>query len=76
MLIKAISILVGLLACKSNSHGLIKGISFGAVYSCIAFIIFSLLAGTFNLTISLLLDILYCASVGGVMGVIMINIKK
>ena len=77
MLIKAISILLGLiLILKNRKGGLVKGCLFGVTYSLIAFIVFSILSGAFTFTSKILLDCLYCAVVGGLIGIIIVNIKS
>lgn len=77
LVIKAVSIFIGLnFVLKDKTKGLIKGAIFGSVYCAFAFIVFSILAGTFSIGISFLLDLLYTVSVGGVIGIILVNIKK
>lgn len=76
LLIKGISVLVGsLIAVRGNSKGLIKGLSFGAIYIVFAFIVFSLLAGSFSLGVSSLLDLAFGALLGGIVGIVKVNRK-
>ena len=74
MLIKAISVLFGsMVAIKTKSHGLFKGIVFGLIYIFVAFLVFSFLAGSFVFDNQTLLDFVSCAIVGGIVGVIKVN---
>lgn len=76
MIIKAVSVVVGaLVAVKGNSKGLVKGISFGTIYIVIAFLIFSILAGSFSVGVSGLLDLISAATCGGIVGIIKVNRK-
>ena len=75
--IKAISVFVGTLVfAKSKTKGLIKGILFGLVYTTVAFLLFSALSASFDLSISLLLDYLFAAGVGAIAGIIKVNTAK
>lgn len=74
--IKTISVLVGsMVAIKGESKGLVKGICFGLIYIFVAFISFSIMANTFSVDLSLLLDILFSCLAGGLVGVIKVNSK-
>ena len=75
--IKAISVFVGTLVfAKSKTKGLVKGILFGLVYTTVAFLLFSALSASFDLSISLLLDYLFAAGVGAIAGIIKVNTAK
>ncbi len=77
MIIKALSVVLGsLVAVKGNSKGLVKGVSFGAIYIVVAFLIFSLLAGSFSVGLSGLLDLLSAIACGGIVGIIKVNRKQ
>ena len=72
--IKGISVLIGsIIAIKGDSKGLLKGVSFGAIYIFLAFVIFSVLAGSFSINLSFLLDILFAALLGGLIGIFKVN---
>ena len=74
MFIKIISTLLGaLVAIKTNSKGLLKGIAFGLIYITIAFVVFSFLAGSFVFDNQTLLDFIACAIVGGIIGITKVN---
>lgn len=74
MIIKAISAMLGaMVAIKSKSKGLVKGVLFGIIYISIAFIVFSFLAGSFAFDGQTALDFLASAIIGGIVGVIKVN---
>lgn len=77
LIIKGVSIAVGaLLFTRKSKNGIIKGAIFGVFYTVIAFALFSLLAGTFNLGFGLLLDIAFAVMIGAIMGIIGVNTRK
>ncbi len=72
--IKGLSVLVGaIFAVKGTHKGLAKGVLFGIIYIIVALVIFSLLAGTFAIGISTLLDVLFAALLGGIVGIVKVN---
>ena len=75
LLIKGVCVLVGssLAVKKGTSKGLLKGVLFGIVYIAIAFIIFSILAGTFSVGLSTVLDLAFAGLLGGIIGIIKVN---
>ena len=74
MAIKAVSVLFGsLVAVRGETSGLVKGATFGLVYILAAFLCFSFLAKTFELTIGFFLDIICAVLVGGIVGIIKVN---
>lgn len=76
LLIKGVSVLIGaLVAVCGDSRGLLKGASFGAIYIIFAFFVFSILAGTFEMGISLLLDIAFASLLGAIVGIFKVNKK-
>lgn len=76
LVIKTISVLVGsMVAIKGENKGLIKGVSFGLLYIFVAFVSFSILANTFSVDLSFILDVLFSCVAGGLVGVIKVNSK-
>lgn len=75
--VKVLSLFFGLfLGIKERESGLIKGIICGLIYSVLSSFLFSLYAGGglfygFNL-----LDLLFCVIIGGISGIIIVNIRK
>ena len=75
--IKALSVFIGsYIFAKKSNKGLIKGITFAIFYTLLAFVLFSVLAGGFNVSFGLLLDVLFTSAVGGVAGILGVNTKK
>lgn len=72
--IKTISVFIGsLVAIKGESRGLVKGVCFGLLYIFVAFISFSILAKTFSVDTSFILDVIFSCIAGGLVGVIKVN---
>lgn len=72
--IKTISVIVGsLIAIKSESKGLVKGVTFGLLYVVLAYVSFSILAKSFAVDLSLLLDIVFASLAGGIVGIVKVN---
>ena len=75
--IKSISVLVScLIALKTPHNCWIKGIISGLIYTALAYVIFSLLAGKFTFDIGLLNDAVVGVVSGFLSGVIAANIRK
>lgn len=72
--IKTISVVIGsLIAIKSESKGLVRGILFGLLYIVLAFAIFSILAKTIVLDLSFILDVVFSCLAGGIVGILKVN---
>ena len=76
--IKGISIMLGCLFAlkKYRENGLVVGLCVGLLYTLIAFVVFSLLNGSFGFDKTLLTDIVFGGIMGAICGVICVNIKK
>ncbi len=76
--IKTISILIGTFygLKKSKDMGLISGLVIGLMFTIISFIAFSALDGSFEFGISLINDCLFGSIIGGVCGIIAVNLRK
>ena len=77
-IIKVLSILLGCLVVgkKLQNKGWLWGIIIGVLYTIVAFVIFSILDGTFNLTANLFNDILFGGILGLIAGIICITLRK
>ena len=73
--IKIIAVFLGCYFSFSGSKGLIKGVAAGLVSCALLYLIFSLLSGTELLNLKTLIDLLFVATVGGISGVIAVNMK-
>lgn len=76
--IKGVSVFLGVFIGmkKSKELGLLSGFLIGLIYCVVAFFVFSLLGGSFVLDLTFLTDILFSTIIGGVCGIICINLKK
>lgn len=76
--IKIVSIFVGVwFALRSNKEkGAVRGIIIGLAYTMLAYLVFSILSGSFTLGLTTLTDILFGAIIGAICGVIIVNIKN
>ena len=76
LVIKAISVVIGAcIAVKGDNKGLVKGITFGFLYISMAFASFSLLANTFTINLSLILDVVCSCIAGGLVGIFKVNAR-
>ena len=76
--IKGISLLFGTFVAlkKVNQMGLINGLLIGLCYTVIAFLVFSILDGNFEFNKTLVNDLLFGGIIGGICGVIAVNLKR
>lgn len=76
--IKGVSIFLGVFLAlkKEKKQGLVCGLLVGFVFTIIAFLSFSILCGCFVFDKSLLTDMIFGAIIGGICGIISVNLKK
>lgn len=76
-IIKIVSIFFGCFISLKHyqQKGLLTGSMIGLIYTLLAFLIFSLLGGTFNLSISLLVDSIFALIIGAICGIFSVNKK-
>lgn len=76
--IKGLSILVAVIIVlkKDNKLGFVKGAVIGALYTVLAFFVFSILYGGFSFNFTFFTDILFGIVMGAISGVIAVNIAK
>lgn len=76
--IKIVSIFFGVYSALKyhKEKGWVKGMLIGLVYSVLAFVVFAVLASSLTLSWSTLLDIVFGSIVGGIVGVIVVNMKR
>lgn len=77
-IIKIISLFFGILLIlkKCNEKGFLKGILLGFVYFSLSFIIFSILQGDWSFSINNVYDLLLTSLMGGLIGIIVVNVRK
>jgi putative membrane protein (TIGR04086 family) len=76
--IKGLSIFLGVFLAlkKHKSQGLVCGLIIGFAFTILAFLSFSTLAGHFVFDWSVITDIIFGAIIGGICGIISVNLKK
>ncbi|MBQ7352095.1 MAG: TIGR04086 family membrane protein [Clostridia bacterium] len=76
--IKVISMIVGVLVFikKQPQNGFLKGVLLGLTYYILSYIIFSILQGGFALSLNNFYDLILTTLMGGLIGIIIINILK
>lgn len=76
LVIKGISVFFGALVFSAKtSKGLTKGMMFGLLYTLLSFVIFSILAKDFSLSLGLIADFGFNLVVGAIGGIIGVNKK-
>lgn len=76
--IKGVSIFFGVFIGmkKYKQMGLLSGFLIGLIFTIVAFLMFSILDGTFCFDRTLLNDIIFGSVVGAICGIICVNLKK
>lgn len=76
--IKVVSLFIGILTVvkMSRTKGFLKGIILGILYYLLSYIVFSLLQGGFSFSINNVYDFLLTSLMGGLIGIITINIIR
>lgn len=76
--IKMFSICFGLLTMLKNERerGFLKGILLGITYFVLSFLLFSILQKSFSFSMKNVYDLLLTALMSGLLGIILVNIKK
>lgn len=76
LVIKGVSVFFGaLIFSLHSSKGFTKGIMFGLIYTLVSFVIFSLLAKSFSLSLGLIADFGFSIVVGAIGGILGVNKK-
>ncbi len=76
--IKGVSVFLGVFIAlkKQREMGLVSGLLIGLLFTIVAFLVFSILSGRFVFDLAFLYDIIFGSIIGGICGIICINIKK
>ena len=74
--IKSVAIFFGCFFCLREGFALIKGALLGGVFALIINILFALFGKTDVNFGTLILDLLFCALIGGILGVTCVNLSK
>ena len=77
-IIKVVSIFFGVKHSfgANRENGFLKGLVIGIIYTILAYLIFSILARQFSFTLNSLTDMLFGGLIGGISGIIAVNLKK
>jgi len=78
-IIKGLSILFGVFVGmkKTREMGFVTGMAIGLLFTCFSFLVFSILDNfTFEISKTLLNDIVFGTIIGGICGIIAVNFKK
>lgn len=77
-IIKVISLIIGswIILKSKPEKGFLKGMLLGVLYFVLNFVIFSILQGDFNFSFSNLYDLVLTILMGGLIGIIEVNILK
>lgn len=76
--IKVISLILGVIVILKSSRekGFVRGLILGLAYFILSFVIFSILQSSFKIGIKNIYDLILTTLMGGLIGIIVVNIKK
>ena len=74
--IKIISILLGCAFFIRGNLGLVKGVVLGLLSTTITYLLFWFFGGNAPFNLSFLIDLIFTAIVGGISGILAVNMKK
>lgn len=74
--VKILAVFLGCYFSIRDGAGLWKGLISGVAIILVTFLVFALISGSIAADISLLWDVLFGAAIGGVSGIVAVNLKK
>ena len=74
--IKAVSVILGVLAFVSGEKGWMKGGATGLLFTAVSYLVFSAIGGDFSVTWLILTELAVGGFVGMISGIIAVNIKR
>lgn len=74
--IKVLAVFLGCMISFDGRGGLVKGVFTGILSAVVIHLIFALFIGNVTFDIAFIVDIIFTALVGGLSGVISVNLKK
>ena len=74
--IKSISIFFGCFFNFKASKGYLKGLLTGILFAVVSYLLFALISGGASFGLPFIVDIIFCALVGMILGVLTISIRK
>ena len=75
-IIKIVSVFLGCMVAVRAEKGLLKGCLIGAISNVIIYAIFALISKTQLFGLSFFIDLIFMLIIGGISGVIAVNIKR
>ena len=77
-IIKIVSLFIGIsiVLKKTKNKGFLFGVLLGLIYFILSFLVFSILQGSFSLSLNNFYDLLLTSLMGGIRGIILINFFK
>ena len=75
-IIKIVSVFLGCMVAVRAEKGLLKGCFIGAISNLLIYAIFALISKTPLFGLSFFIDLIFMAVIGGISGVIAVNIKR
>lgn len=76
LVIKLVSLSLGCFMFVKEEKGALLGLLFGVVYFFVSACVFNLISGNWQISLFTLANIIYCAIVGMVVGIIKINVSS
>ena len=74
--IKILSVFLGCFFFVKENAGLIKGLFVGVIATALVYVIYSFLGTSVKFNISFFIDLAFMAIIGGICGIISVNVKK
>ena len=74
--IKVLAIFLGCTICVRKNLGLIKGAVIGFLFTVVIYLIFALIGSNVSFGVSFIIEIVFTSIIGGISGVIAVNMKK
>lgn len=74
--IKILSIFLGCNFSVKEKGGLLKGLLIGLIYMTLSYLLFALFGAEIDFGLKLIIDLIFGIIVGGISGVITVNVKK
>lgn len=76
IILKITAVALSVFIAVKNGKGLLKGATLGILIVIFTYLLFSIIGKNFNFTISLLWEVLMGSGVGGIFGILGVNLKK
>ena len=74
--VKLFSLFLGVFIFVSEGKGLLKGVIFGLSYYILSTFVFFLISGGYSFGIKTVIDVVYCAVVGSIVGILSANVRR